>query len=62
MTTWGFEDENGVSLARGWQGYEFQARRLAQLLANERQQPVDFWEEGSDMESETVWPEEEART
>lgn len=60
MPSWGFSDANGNSLARGWQGYEDQARAMAQRYANERGETVSYWPEpGSEDDEEfVVQPEE----
>lgn len=67
MKNYGFADGDGYEITRGWQGWEEDARAFAQQLANERNEPIDFWVEGdrSGIEGEgepsdsleTVWPE-----
>jgi hypothetical protein len=43
MEHWAFFDaESGDELARGWQGYESQARQIAQRKANQIGKPVEF--------------------
>lgn len=45
MKTYGFADSRGNELTRGYQGHEDQARALAQKFADERDEPIDYWDE-----------------
>lgn len=45
MKHYGFFDGNGNEITRGWQGWEYQARKLAQALADSRGITVEACEE-----------------
>ena len=42
--SWGFATAcDGNQIASGWQGYEDQARALAQTFADDRGEPISVW-------------------
>lgn len=45
IKNWGFADQKGNEITRGWQGYEYQAQKLAQEFANSRGEAVSYWDE-----------------
>lgn len=53
---WGFASSHGNELTRCWPGTEQQARAKAQLLANERNDTIEFWLEPNATKAEAVKP------
>lgn len=54
MTNWGFDDSDGNSITRGWQGDRDQAEAYAQDLADSRQETVSFYDESRPRRPPTV--------